>query len=136
MKAEKGLIEWFRKRVQISDSDVEHLEFILEQNKLNTLDELPRQVKPSKADMADFVSIFYHNLHRHTITRSDIHDAIEEFARRFPSNAVDTSKVNRVEVIDESGRDYVNWNEGNKVELQLQDQNRTLKIFITEKNKK
>lgn len=44
-----------------------------------------------------------------------------------------TSEVTRVEVIDSKGRSYVNWKEGNKVSLSLQDDNRTLKIFITSK---
>lgn len=38
--------------------------------------------------------------------------------------------INRVEVIDENGRSYVNWKTTNKVELSFQDENRTLKIFI------
>lgn len=55
---------------------------------------------------------------------------------------MDTSKVNRIEVIDHStepvmGRVYIYWNEYNKndiknpkVELYLQDDGRTLKVFI------
>ena len=39
-------------------------------------------------------------------------------------------KVTRVEVIDETGRSYVNCLCDN-VDVQLQDDNRTLKIFIT-----
>lgn len=41
-----------------------------------------------------------------------------------------TEKVTRVEVIDEKGRSYVNWKKDNKVELSLQDDGRTLKVFI------
>jgi len=37
----------------------------------------------------------------------------------------------RVEVIDENGRSYVNWNKDNKVEISMQDDDRTIKIFIT-----
>jgi hypothetical protein len=40
----------------------------------------------------------------------------------------DTSLVTRVEVIDPKGRSYVNMNTA-KVELSLQDEGRTLKIF-------
>ena len=49
---------------------------------------------------------------------------------------MDTTKVNRVEVIDHSkggtGRDYVKWAKERevKVELHLQDDGRTLKVFI------
>ena len=38
--------------------------------------------------------------------------------------------VIRVEVIDQKGRNYVNWKSTNKVELSIQDGKRTLKIFI------
>lgn len=37
-------------------------------------------------------------------------------------------EVSRVEVIDETGRQYVRWN--CKVEQQLQDDGRTLKLFV------
>lgn len=40
-------------------------------------------------------------------------------------------KCNRVEVIDQKGRSYVNWKPTNKVEISLQDDDRTAKIFIT-----
>lgn len=40
-------------------------------------------------------------------------------------------KVNRVEVIDQKGRSYVNWKPTNKIELSLQDDGRTLKVFIS-----
>ena len=36
----------------------------------------------------------------------------------------------RVEVIDENGRSYVNWNKDNIVEISMQDNDRTIKIFI------
>jgi len=40
-------------------------------------------------------------------------------------------KVNRVEVIDQNGRSYVNWKPTNKTELSLQDGGKTLKVFIS-----
>ena len=40
----------------------------------------------------------------------------------------DTYKVTRLEVIDDTGRAYVNMNAGS-IELQLQDDDRTLKVF-------
>lgn len=42
------------------------------------------------------------------------------------------NRITRVEVIDEKGRIYTNWNPDNKVELQLQDDGRTLKVFISQ----
>ena len=41
-----------------------------------------------------------------------------------------TDRINRVEVIDEKGRSYVNWKKDNKVHVAFQDEGRTLKIFI------
>ena len=41
-----------------------------------------------------------------------------------------TDKVTRVEVFEENRRKYTNWRAHNKVELQFQDEGRTLKIFI------
>lgn len=38
---------------------------------------------------------------------------------------------NRVEVIDNTGRAYVNWKNTMNVKMEMQDNNRTLKIFIT-----
>jgi hypothetical protein len=46
-----------------------------------------------------------------------------------------TDKVTRVEVIDQDGRSYVNWNDNNKVELSFQDDGRTLKVFISNREK-
>jgi len=46
-----------------------------------------------------------------------------------------TDKVTRVEVIDEEGRSYVNWDDNNKVELSFQDDGRTLKVFISNREK-
>ena len=41
----------------------------------------------------------------------------------------------RLEVIDENGRSYTNWDKANKVELSLQDDGKTLKIFISKDQK-
>jgi len=41
----------------------------------------------------------------------------------------------RVEVIDEDGRSYVNWHTDNIVKFDMQDDGRTLKIFIKRKSK-
>ena len=43
---------------------------------------------------------------------------------------MDFPKVNRVEVIDQEGRSYVNWKPSNKTSISIQDDGRTLKIFI------
>ncbi|HUX55586.1 MAG TPA: hypothetical protein VMV77_01335 [Bacteroidales bacterium] len=40
-------------------------------------------------------------------------------------------KVNRVEVIDQRGRSYVNWKLTNKTKISLQDGGKTLKVFIS-----
>lgn len=43
---------------------------------------------------------------------------------------IDLLKVNRVEVIDENGRSYVNWKPTNKTSISMQDDGKTLKVFI------
>lgn len=49
------------------------------------------------------------------------------------SNEISTeNKISRVEVIDSTGRAYVKWNV--KVEQNIQDDGRTLKIFVKEDN--
>ena len=45
-----------------------------------------------------------------------------------------TTMINRVEVIDENGRSYVNWKPTNRTELQVQDNGRTLKVFVSQGN--
>ena len=41
----------------------------------------------------------------------------------------------RVEVIDQNGRSYVSWDDRNEVKISVQDDGRTLKIFIKRKSK-
>ena len=40
----------------------------------------------------------------------------------------------RVEVIDEKGRSYVNWHPDNEVKISIQDDGRTMKVFISRKS--
>ena len=40
--------------------------------------------------------------------------------------------LNRLEVVDDNGRAYVNWNDKNNISFSLQDEGKTLKIFITQ----
>ncbi len=54
--------------------------------------------------------------------------------------SMDTSKVSRVEVIDHTntvedggGRAYTFWGKSAVVDLSLQDEGRTLKVFISKK---
>lgn len=42
----------------------------------------------------------------------------------------DLPNCTRVEVVDQKGRSYVNWQPTNKVRLSMQDDGRTAKIFI------
>ena len=44
------------------------------------------------------------------------------------------SKVIRVEVIDQSGRSYVNWSDKDIVQIDFQDDGRTMKVFISRSN--
>ena len=40
------------------------------------------------------------------------------------------NRITRLEVIDENGRSYVNWEDDNNVSWQFQDDGRTLKVFV------
>jgi hypothetical protein len=40
------------------------------------------------------------------------------------------TKITRVEIIDGEGRSYVNWNEDNDIVTSIQDEGRTLKVFV------
>ena len=44
-----------------------------------------------------------------------------------------TKNVTRVEIIDQKGRSYVNWNKNNSVKILIQDNGKTMKIVITNK---
>ena len=46
---------------------------------------------------------------------------------------METKNVTRVEVIDHTGRSYVNWNILKRVTVSLQDDGRTLKVFVDRK---
>lgn len=51
-------------------------------------------------------------------------------------NKLDFDKVTRLEVIDhkdDNGRVYVNWKDDNSFKVSLQDDGKTLKIFITKR---
>jgi hypothetical protein len=43
---------------------------------------------------------------------------------------IDTHRITRLEVIDETGRVYTNWHPDNRITLSFQDGNRTLKVFV------
>ena len=40
------------------------------------------------------------------------------------------TRITRVEVIDENGRSYVNWEENNDITVSYQDDGMTLKVFV------
>ncbi len=72
-------------------------------------------------------------------------DCDKEHGYDCPKQQIDTTKVTRVEVIDhtpadpvegdfERGRVYVKWEDNIKVKAVFQDGNRTLKIFISNKD--
>lgn len=60
-------------------------------------------------------------------TPNDTINRIDDFIKL---DGFETSSVNRVEVIDNKGRSYVNWKHKLGVQLSLQDEGRTLKVFI------
>lgn len=48
---------------------------------------------------------------------------------------IDTHRIPRLEVIDETGRVYTNWHPDNRITLSFQDGNRTLKVFVGKDSK-
>jgi hypothetical protein len=46
------------------------------------------------------------------------------------NDKVTSTGVTRIEVIDSEGRQFVNWNKDNKISVSLQDEGKTLKVFI------
>lgn len=65
--------------------------------------------------------------------KEELYDKVkmEMFKASSRLEDIDYYKVNRIEVIDETGRGYVKYLKGDeKVRYELQDDNRTLKIFV------
>jgi len=61
-------------------------------------------------------------------------ECIEEVCGGVKMTYYPLDKVTRIEIIDQDGRSYVNWDDNNKVELSFQDDERTLKVFISRVN--
>lgn len=40
-------------------------------------------------------------------------------------------KANRIEIIDDTGRAYTNWKEDNQIGISIQDDGKTIKVFIS-----
>jgi len=65
--------------------------------------------------------------------KEELYDKVkmEMFKASSELEGIDYDKVNRIEVIDDTGRGYIKYLKGDeKVRYELQDDNRTLKIFI------
>lgn len=64
----------------------------------------------------------------------DYADSLNTEVITVPLNLDQTIKnVTRVEVIDQKGRSYVNWNKNNSVKILIQDNGRTMKVVISNK---
>ena len=81
----------------------------------------------------DKLLIAIENYNRGLTNISDVEFIIDKYSSTLLQQTPDVKNVTRVDVIDKNGRAYANWNIDNKVELQLQDQGRTLKVFIKNK---
>lgn len=51
------------------------------------------------------------------------------------TDGIEHHRITRLEVIDETGRVYTNWDPDNQITLSFQDGNRTLKVFIGKSRK-
>ena len=64
---------------------------------------------------------------------------VDELELKYEGNTLEDSlvelnNINRLEVIDQTGRAYVHYlGENESVQYSLQDDNRTLKIFVNDK---
>lgn len=56
--------------------------------------------------------------------------SVSEVMAILPS-VTSLEKVTRVEVVDQHGRSYVNYDSTNSVAISIQDEGRTLKVFIS-----
>lgn len=83
------------------------------------------------ADLKDVLPL----LDREEITGSKAAEMLNTLANDALEQEIDNlfSSVTRVEVVDSGGRSYVNWHTDNTVDLHLQDNDRTLKVFIYKK---
>lgn len=59
---------------------------------------------------------------------------VEKLQSQNKENTLDSTQVTRVEVIDQNGRVYTEY-DVNNVEIHMQDNNRTMKIFLTNNRK-
>ena len=57
--------------------------------------------------------------------------SLAEVLAKLPTGFSVVDNCTRVEVIDERGRSYVNWKPDNKTKISVQDEGRTLKVFVT-----
>lgn len=60
---------------------------------------------------------------------------VEKLQSQKKANTLDSTQVTRVEVIDQNGRVYTEY-DVNNVEVHMQDNNQTMKVFLTNNRKK
>ena len=65
------------------------------------------------------------------VTRADKRTGFRTTGTKMSNERIETGKVTRVEVIDEDGRVFTKWSKHMRVEVQMQDEGRTLKVFIS-----
>jgi len=78
-----------------------------------------------------FMFLLKSNIYPFSHEEDIIFKAQDEWEDKAKYSMHDLPDVNRVEVIDETGRAYTNWDDANKVTYSLQDDERTVKIFIS-----
>jgi len=75
---------------------------------------------------------FYNSLESQEPTELEYNNFINEYNnwKLKTKNEVNINDITRVEVIDQNGRLYVKYFEKGKLQLSLQNEGRTLKLFI------
>lgn len=93
-------------------------------------DELPVQYNDIDDNLFDIRENKEVNFEIRTVIIDDLASLHSEDMKYAKLINIEKNKLSRVEVIDENGRSYVKYFEG-ECELSYQDDGRTLKIFIT-----
>lgn len=74
----------------------------------------------------------WRDVEKESISIKDMFTLLGLYQEHFPTPL---NEVTRVEVIDEDGRSYSNWDAFNKVSIDYQDFDKTIKIFISKETK-
>ena len=91
------------------------------------------KIKIAEIYLTDFDEQILKMIRKKKVASESNNGVVTESSDNIAIAKIDTSKVTRLEIVDEQGRAFSSWNDQNKIELSLQDEGRTLKIFISKR---